>query len=180
MTGQQRTLALALATAAFALLLLTLWIPHDIDSGLIQHVRRRSVIGDALAPAVAGAVLLLGAVVLVFERRREPTEGLSGAHWRFILSLIALLAVSFVLMRWTGPLAASLTGAEYRPLRATVPWKYLGFGLGGWAMVFGLVTLVERRASLRGALAAALMVALLIAVYDLPFQDLLLPPNGDL
>jgi hypothetical protein len=179
-TGQQRTLAVALVAAVFALVLLFVWIPQDIDSGIVEQVRRRSVIGDALAPAVAGVVLLAGAAVLVLERRQEPTAGLSGESWRFLISFVAILAVSFALMRWTGPALAALGGTEYRPLRATVPWKYLGFALGGWVMVFGLVTLTERRSSWRGALTGALMVVLLIAVYDLPFSDLLLPPNGDL
>ncbi len=46
-------------------------------------------------------------------------------------------------------------------------------------MVFGLISLVEHRLSWRRAGAALLAVAALIVVYDLPFDDLLLPPNGD-
>ena len=180
MTASSRSTALALVVAGFALVLLFLWIPHDIQTGIVERVRRRTAIGDALAPTVAAAVLLLGALVLFVERRREATPGLSGESLRFLLSVIALGAVSFALIRWAGPVAATLAGTDYRPLRASAPWKYIGFVLGGWVMVFGLVTLVERRASLRGAITAALMVALLIAVYDLPFEDLLLPPNGDL
>ncbi|MCB1389961.1 MAG: hypothetical protein KDK12_12600 [Rhodobacteraceae bacterium] len=180
MTASSRSTALALVVAGFALVLLFLWVPYDIQTGIVEHVRRRTAIGDALAPTVAAIVLLLGALVLFFERRREATSGLSAESLRFILSVIAIGAVSFALMRWAGPGVAALAGLEYRPLRVSVPWKYIGFVAGGWVLVFGLVTLVERRASLRGALTAALMVALLIAVYDLPFEDLLLPPNGDL
>lgn len=180
MTDRHRSVALALGVALFALVLLFGWIPNDIHTGIVERVRRRTVIGDALAPTVAGVVLLLGAAVLFAERRREATGSISGESLRFLLSLLALGAVSFALMRWTGPAVAALAGVEYRPLRDSVPWKYLGFVAGGWVMVFGLVTMVERRPSLRGALTAALMVALLIAVYDLPFDDLLLPPNGDL
>ena len=39
---------------------LVLWLPNDVDSGLIEKVRRRYQIGDMLAPMVALATILLG------------------------------------------------------------------------------------------------------------------------
>ena len=89
-------------------------------------------------------------------------------------------ALGLGLMRWTGPLAAWLLDAgEYRLLRDTVPWKYMGFVTGGTVIVGGLVALMEARASLRAALIGLAAAAALAAAYDLPFGDLLLPPNGD-
>ena len=179
MTGSHRTLLVAAACAAFALATLLIWIPADVDSSVIQLVRRRASIGDAMAPAVAAVILLLGAVVLVFERQREATPGLPRESLVFLGLTVLIIALSFVLMRWTGPMLTVLAGLDYRPLRASAPWKYLGFGLGGFVLVAGLVALAERRFSWRGTLVAALVVLGLIAVYDLPFDDLLLPPNGD-
>jgi hypothetical protein len=73
----------------------------------------------------------------------------------------------------------AVTDTGYRPLRASVPWKYLGYVAGGAMLIFGLISLAERRMRpehLFLSFVAALALALL---YDLPFEDLLLPPNGD-
>jgi len=50
---------------------------------------------------------------------------------------------------------------------------------GGDTLVAGVIGLGERRASPRALLWGALAVIGLIALFDLPFDDLLLPPNGD-
>ena len=91
-----------------------------------------------------------------------------------------LLFVSLALMRWGGPLIVEgITGADYRPQRDTVPWKYVGFILGGTALIATLILVVERQLR-RSRLAIALGVTLFLAFfYDVPFEDLLLPPNGD-
>ena len=68
---------------------------------------------------------------------------------------------------------------EYRLLRDTVPWKYVGFASGGFVIVAGASSVVEGRFSRSAALAGIVAVLLIIALYDLPFDDLLLPPNGD-
>ena len=88
-------------------------------------------------------------------------------------------------MLFVGPLAvlvfSLLSGAEqeYRLLRDTVPWKYLGFIAGGTLAVTTTVSLLEGRFTLRALLVGLVAVAAMIAIYDLPFDDLLLPPNGD-
>lgn len=179
MAPRNQTLWLALAAAGFAAVLLLVWIPLDVQTGIVEQSRRRTVVGDSLAPAIAGVFILLGAVLLALRHRRESTPGMSRHNVGFIVALIAIAAFAFALMRWTGPVAAQLMGLEYRLLRVDYPWKVIGFVSGGWVMVFGLIALAERRASVRGALVAAAIVALLIAAYDLPFDDLLLPPNGD-
>lgn len=180
MASRNRTVFLALAVAVLALVLLFVWIPLDIDSGVVERVRRRNTIGDSMAPVLAGVIILLGALILLLERKREVTVGLTRENLRFLVALIALGAISFGLMRWAGPAIMALAAFEYRPLRADIPWKYIGFVSGGWVMVFGLITLAERRMSARAALVALGTVCVLIAVYDLPFDHLLLPPNGDL
>lgn len=173
------TTVFALFIIALALMLLFVWIPLDVHSGIIVTARRRTAIGDSLTPAIAAVVLLVGAVALLVERHRERTHGLSGEDLRFLGTIVVIGVASLALMRWAGPALMGLSGQDYRLLRADVPWKYTGFTLGGWSMAFGLITLAERRPTWRAALVAALAVAALIAVYDLPFDDLLLPPNGD-
>lgn len=179
MVPRSQTLALALTALALALVLLFLWIPADVRSGIVETSRRRTLVGDALAPVVAGVFILIGGLLLAFQHKREQTEGMSLKNLGFAVTLVAVGAAGFALMRWAGPAAAALAGHEYRLLRADVPWKYIGFALGGWVMVFGLIALMERKPSRRGALFALGVVIFLIVAYDWPFEDLLLPPNGD-
>ena len=55
---QHRLLGAVIFTVSLAVLLL--WIPNDIDTGLIEKVRRRYQIGDMLGPVMAIATVLLG------------------------------------------------------------------------------------------------------------------------
>ncbi|MEM6465129.1 MAG: hypothetical protein AAF679_01305, partial [Pseudomonadota bacterium] len=88
--------------------------------------------------------------------------------------------VSLALMRALGPMVTELVSTqEYRILRDTAPWKYIGFAAGGLVLVTGLISVVERRFSLRALAIGVFAVTMVIVLYDLPFEDLLLPPNGD-
>ena len=62
---------LGTACCLFALVLLLVWIPADVASGVIEQVRRQVVIGDAMAPTVwsigigvLGLLLLLASLGL--------------------------------------------------------------------------------------------------------------------
>ena len=46
-------------------------------------------------------------------------------------------------------------------------------------IVTGIIAVLERRLSRRGVITGICAVLVLIAVFDLPFDDLMLPPNGD-
>lgn len=174
-------LGLALFSILFALLAIFFWIPADTGSGLIENVRRQTRVGDALGPTVAASFILLGGVLTLLSRSASTAQ-LWWENLAFLFVLLAGFGICIAAMRWTGPLMVMMgqvEGAEYRFLRDTPPWKYMGFGLGGWLMVFGMISRGERRFSWRAAIIAICTVAGLIAVYDLPFDDLLLPPNGD-
>ena len=176
----RNNLYVGLAVAAFGLLTLFLWIPFDVDSGLIEKARRRIIIGDALAPTLAASFVLLGGLGLVTVERRHEGPMLTRANVLHILGLLALIAAAFLIMRWAGPLVVSVFAEEpYRLLRDTIPWKYIGFFLGGTVLIAGLMAEVEGRLTARAVLIAALAAIVLMAIYDLPFEDLLLPPNGD-
>lgn len=168
---------LALVFLTFALILIFVWVPLDSGSGLVEKVRRKFVIGDALGPTVAGAFIALGAL-LVFLR---PNEGgsISQENVTWLATLSGLFVLSTLLMRYAGPVALAWSETGYRPLRATAPWHYIGFLVGGTALIGGLTGVVRRQFSFRDfaiGFAAALVIALL---YDLPFDNLILPPNGD-
>jgi hypothetical protein len=68
---------------------------------------------------------------------------------------------------------------EYRLLRDMIGIKHIGFLIGGVIMVGGMITVVEGRLSRRALIIGLIWSLVLILVYDLPFEDLLLPPNGD-
>ncbi len=180
---------IGLGAAAAALAALVLWIPNDTETGLVETFRRSTVIGDALAPsAVAILLAALGLWMAAAGRlgRAAPiAPGIDRASLDFLGRLAAVLAAGFALLAWTGPAAVGAVNAlggeigSYRMLLDTPPYKYLGFLLGGFVLAFGSMVVVAGRPRRRDAVAAAAAVAALAALVDLPFEDLLLPPNGD-
>lgn len=171
---------LGLGIVCFAIFTALIWIPMDTATGMIEKVRRQVTIGDALAPTVACGFLILGGLIVALFERPENSRSLTSSNLRFIAMFLAIMAGSFIIMRWLGPLTAeALSLGEYRLLRDTRPWKYLGFLVGAAGMIAGLAAMIEGRITLRGILVGLMTVALLILVYDLPFDNLLLPPNGD-
>ena len=167
---------------AFAALVAFIWVPLDVETGLVEKVRRRIMIGDALAPTVAAFFIGLGGLVLVlFERKAPDQPSVKLANVTFVGIQIAILVIGFLIMLYAGPLAVSLFSGdtEYRLLRDTAPWKYVGYFLGGIFIVAGLISQSEGRLTLRSIVIAIGVVVALIIIYDVPFEDLLLPPNGD-
>ena len=173
-------LALGLGVMAIALLIALVWVPMDSASGLIEKVRRQVTIGDGLAPTLAAGFLLLGGALVVLFEPKDSATSLSNGNLLFVVSLLVILGVCFGVMRWAGPaLGALLAEDGYRPLRDAAPWKYIGFLSGGILLIAGLIGFVEGRLSRRGVLIGLGASLALIVLYDLPFDDLLLPPNGD-
>ncbi|MEL7099419.1 MAG: hypothetical protein AAGM84_11375 [Pseudomonadota bacterium] len=171
---------LGLLFVAVSVAVLVLWVPNDIETGLIEKVRRQVRIGDSMMPVLSLAFVIFGAVLCLFAPQRDAPQ-LTLAHVRYLFALGLVLAASLLVMRWAGPFAVDLFGAEdtYRNLRDERPWKYLGFVLGGTGLVAGIMTVMEGRFSGRTVLVGFVASVCLIALYDLPFDDLLLPPNGD-
>jgi hypothetical protein len=179
-------LILGTVTLAFAIMVIFVWIPLDTQTGLIEKVRRQVTIGDALAPTIAAGFLAIGGLLLVLvERNADNQPRVSPADVLFGLALIGSVMVSLLAMRYAGPASVGIwnllsdSEAEYRLLRDTAPWKYIGFLLGGTMMITMLVSLVEGRLRAKTVLIAFVSVSVMAAIYDLPFDDLLLPPNGD-
>ncbi len=180
--GRNRIASLAFLALGAGLVALSFL---DSGSGIYEISRGKTVIGDALAPVVACAFILVGAILDALQGGKEHSldrAGLVNLGWTLIVILAGLAA-----MRWAGPLAVDLAlspgmqgeGLEYRTLRDTPPWKYIGFFLGSALIIGALIARSEGRPRPRHLGLGALAALCMIAIYDLPFDDLLLPPNGD-
>lgn len=181
--GKIRDIGLGLGAICAALAALAVWIPADIDTGVIDVWRRTVRIGDAMLPTFAAAgMLLAGAVMLTRALVLRPS-----GEWRamspvFLLGSCLVLAIGLVLMQVSGPLLVWLWFSgetSYRLLLDTPPWKYTGFIAGGSFIVFCFTALTSHKLSWKFALLALAATVLIALVYDLPFDNLLLPPNGD-
>lgn len=199
MPAHRWNIALGLFFSAFCCVCLIWWIPTDIETGLIEQDRYSVQIGDAMLPtvtalAILGLSLLLALQSLLKMRTRSEDKGeapqdsasLTAENAFNILIMALVLLGSVALMVWAGPLlvdalnALGVTDKSYRQLSDTVPYKYVGFALGGFVMVFGLIAWVQGHLHWRGGAVAIGMVIFLILLYDVPFNSLLLPPNGSL
>lgn len=190
MLGRVVEIWIALVCLVLALGVVLLWVPLDSETPPIYTFRRQTYIGDAMLPMVAAAgIAICAAIHLLSTLRRARTSldrpPFDGRTAAFFAQFFAIVAAALVLMFWAGPVALALFGpggedtVSYRQMRATLPWKYIGFVLGGFTLVFGVISLLEGQFRARRALAALLAVAVLIAVFDVPFDTILLPPNGD-
>lgn len=177
---------LGLAAIALAAVAIAGWVPFDTGSGIVEKVRGKLSIGDALAPTVAFVLLAgAGALLAVEARHGGETARLTRANLAFLGLVVALFAVSIALMRWTGAacddaaarrlgLSVRLQGpARHGPVEAS--------RFRGGRELHGRRLHLARRAQGEPAGRADRLGATLamIALYDLPFEDLLLPPNGD-
>ena len=169
---------------AFALVFLFIWIPVDIETGMLDEWRRSIRIGDAMLPTFAAIGMLLASIGVgvqaLFKQTGLPSVRAGGFPYVFVVA--AIMAVSLVLIFYTGPLLVWLWFDEsvtYRLMLNTAPWKYAGVLCGGTVLVFAYISFIEQRLHRRNLIVAAIATALIIMLYDLPFDTLLLPPNGD-
>lgn len=200
MTQYHRDTALSVTTIILSLLTLFVWIPLDVESGVIETHRRTQYIGDAMLPMVCAVLSLLFGVLLLTQclvRRKRSIHGFDRKApavpeaqteflgYRYYLGLFLILCVSLLLIFYAGAVAVNIAHAlnietaSYRELRDTQPWKYIGFVLGGTCLVSGLIALIEQQFRWRQILIGIITCVVLIMLFDLPFDDLLLPPNGD-
>ena len=171
---------LALCLICLSIAALGIWFPADIETGMIEKMRRQVRIGDAMLPTVALGFVIAGGLMTLFVQQPDAPS-LSRSNLGFLAMLLGILAVSFAIMRWLGPWVVDVIGldADYRALRDERPWKYIGFLTGGTGLVAALITLMSGRLTWIAVVVGLCAALVLIAVYDLPFEDLLLPPNGD-
>lgn len=182
-SSKRNDVVIGLVGMCFALLTLFYWIPVDIDTGVIDEWRRTIRIGDAMLPTFA-AIAILGSSIMIGLRAMLGlgSGGPRAMSLVFVGIVLAVIATGLTVMWVAGPAIVALRfsgDASYRTLLDTAPWKYTGFVLGGTCLVCGLTVLARHRFAWRDvgiALGATVVIALL---YDLPFDNLYLPPNGD-
>lgn len=171
-----------------AIVTLAVWIPNDIETGIIEKFRREIQIGDALAPTAVVVGILIAALAMAITAyfRPDPYKDTpTRQSFIFVGRMIVAIVLGLILMVYSGPLVVDAINAmghdigTYRQLRDTVPYKYIGYAIGGFVMVFGVIRVVENRFSVTAAAASIAAVIFLIVLYDVPFENLLLPPNGD-
>ncbi|MFD2741182.1 hypothetical protein ACFSUD_16510 [Sulfitobacter aestuarii] len=190
MLGRRYEISIALVCLALALFIAFVWVPLDSETPPVHTFRRQTYIGDALLPmASAIAIAICAFIHLLQSWLRKPAAASAApldVHTGvFFLLFVAIMLVSSVLMYWAGPLALTLFGPSgdeavtYRQMRATPPWKYIGYSLGGFTMVFGVTSLIEGKITLNRAITSLFAVLVLIFIFDVPFDTILLPPNGD-
>lgn len=186
-------IAIGLVFIVLSLITLIWWIPNDIETGVIYIERRDIEIGDAMAPTMAALTILLTSIALMLSayfagRNRPSTEppiGLSKSNITSIAAIALVVIVSLALMVWAGPIlvqAMQAAGADiksYRLLTDTVPYKYTGFALGGFVLVAGLISWIEGQVRWQAVVTGIGAVLVLVLLYDVPFDTLLLPPNGE-
>ena len=182
------SLGVAAAIVVFSAITLGLWIPGDIESGVLETHRRRTVIGDAFAPTLVATGLCAAALLYVISEILKPGKirvTFDRRSFRFVVMVSAVVSSGLLLMNLAGPATVEFIGAtggdigSYRELRDTLPYKFIGYALGGTIIVGGVISVVEGRLS-KGAVLSGLLATLALALFhDVPFDDLLLPPNGD-
>ena len=174
--------------AVLAVLTLTIWIPADVETGIIEKFRRQTFLGDAFIPVLAAGGVLLSSVIMIVGYFFRPPADVAAAHRLdsevvgFFAILAGIVAISLLMIFYAGPVTVSLfadEGSSYRLLRDTPPYKYVGFVLGGFTMIFGAISLIEGKILARRAIVALAAVGVLLLVFDVPFDNLQLPPNGD-
>ena len=168
-----------LLAIAFALVLVFVWVPLDVETGLIEKVRRQVRLGDSLGPVLAGGVIFIGGLLVFLQPNDDgPTLSLDNLAW--VAMLLVIITISMTLMRFAGPLVTSLLSeTPYRALRATPPWNYIGYLAGGTFLIAALISVVRGKLTLSAVLVGIAASLLFALFYDVPFDDLLLPPNGD-
>ncbi len=168
-----------------ALVVAVIWVPFDSETWLIDKVRRRYIIGDGLAPTVAAVLMALSAISL-FIKPRSAAHNLDRDAVMALAVFISAIVFSLLLMRLTGPAVMGIIDMmtaqdwSYRPLRATFPFRYLGFLFGGTVMIAGLGWFMDGQISRRVIIRSLLITFAVAACFDLPFEDIILPPNGDM
>ena len=71
-----------------SLIVLGVWIPNDVVTGLLEKMRRHWVIGDALAPTLAAGFVLVGALLVLLSEKRDETQfTMTGTQLVFFLKL---------------------------------------------------------------------------------------------
>lgn len=179
----------------FALASLFVWFPHDIIGSFIETNQVGKVgPGDAFFPVLlASAILGLSIVHLLsmlFHRRTgadtAATIGkLTVANVWFLVRFHLVVLLGLFTMYVLGPVVVSAVNAvqssdlQYKALVDTVPYKYIGYAVGGCLLTMPLIAWAEGGLRLRSIIIVCGMVVLSILIFDVLLSNVQLPPNAD-
>ena len=171
----------------FGLFALLVWLPNDIRGGFTElSLTGKPRPGDAFYPMLlAGFIATMSCLQIALSLLRRPagpaTATLTSANLRFLAIFLCIVLIGLAVMRHAGPAWLWLTDdpRPYRLLIDTAPYKYLGFAAGGFGLTVSLIAWAEGRFSLRAALVSAVLILLLIAIFDLGLSNIQLPPNAE-
>lgn len=185
--------AVVLAASTAALLF---WFPNDIKGGFIETgIGGKPEPGDAFFPVLLGIALLglsvVHLVVTILGRAPrspfldESAGRLTPGNLSFFFLFHAIVVAGLAIMYWLGPLTVQALNAfgtidvGYRQLVDTAPYKYLGYLVGGFLMTITLITWAEGGLRRRAVFTAALVLAVLVLIFDILLTNIQLPPNAN-
>lgn len=180
---QRRDIGIGLLAVGFAILAITVWIPIDVATPIIDTWRRTVRIGDAMLPTFAAIGIAASGAGLLVQSVFKPSEtDFQAMNPVFFGGFALIFVISVCLMLFTGPVSIlvwSFGDLTYRQVLNTPPWKYLGFMVGGVSLTFGLISLSYRQLHLKYLLVSAVVVTTIAILYSLPSESLLIPPNRE-
>lgn len=177
-----------------SLLALFVWFPLDIRGGFIEinHVGKPEP-GDAFFPILLTSVILALSGFHILKSfffasgigDGQASGRLSRSNVVFLVLFHAIVVTGLALMYWLGPLivalmsSASETELTYRQLVDTIPYKYIGYAVGGMLMTGTLIFWAEGRFAWNRLVIVALVIVASICIFDGLLNNVQLPPNAD-
>ncbi len=180
-------LSTGLALALMGLILQFYLIDAFSNGEGVEFKRGRAFIGDAYFPRLIAIALILFGLCLAASslRRRQDAlrpSGLFAPASFLALGLLGLaLGAAWVVTYLIVPtIVEVLISTDPRALYLQTPWRQLPFVLGAFFVPLILISAAERKVRIRTLIISLLFPAILGAIYTVPFDDLFLPPVGDL
>jgi len=188
-------LGFGVVLCVLSLLALFVWFPRDIIGSFIETNQVGKVgPGDAFFPVLlASAIFGLSAVysVITFVRSRRgsnqiPTSGrITAANLGFLVRFHLIAVASLLVMYALGPIVISAANAflgtelQYKALVDTVPYKYIGFVIGGLLLTVPLIAWSEGGIRWRSVAIVIATIVALILIFDVFLNNVQLPPNAN-
>jgi hypothetical protein len=183
------------ALVLFALAALFVWFPRDIIGSFIETNQVGKVgPGDAFFPVLLASAILglsiLHLLSMLFQRRTggdtAATIGkLTVANIWFLVRFHLVVLLGLFTMYVLGPIVVSAINAvqgsdlQYKALVDTVPYKYVGYAVGGCLLTMPLIAWAEGGLRLRSIIIVCGMIVLSILIFDVLLSNVQLPPNAD-
>lgn len=143
MLGRETELVIALILLGFAASAALIWIPTDVETGVIHTHHRQTILGDAFFPTLAASLLGVAALVqLLMTLGRNRSDGIEETGidmttLSFLLPFSGIVALSLAVMYWAGPIAVDLfvpdvgeTARTYRQMARNLPLQAIGIWSG--------------------------------------------------